>query len=716
MPHMPSPTLTIVADTLYDPTGELVNGSLYISNPTTFISPDGYEIPQGTTLKFPVINGVLDFALVPNIGAIPSGTSYLVRYSVTSQDFSETWVIPQSDTPVNLTAVRVLTPPVPALMFSVNEVLPPAGMASGQVLGWNGTEWVAASAGGDVNSVFGRTGAVIALSGDYAAFYDALGAAATAQSNAESFATSAVAVETARAEAAEALLVPQLTTVNGHALSGNIVISASDLTTGTLPHAQLPTLLSGDIPNNAANTTGTAANVSGTPTLPNGTTATTQASSDSSGKLATTQFVATAVGSISVLVTSVFGRIGAVLALSGDYSVSMVTGAAPLASPALTGTPTAPTAAALTNNTRLATTAYTDSAVAVETSRAEMAEGLLASKASPTFTGTTTVANLVVSGTTSFAAGSIALAALAADTIGLTDNTGLFTISGSPATLGGSLTLSAFASQTANTVLRSGSGTPSFSALAVGDLPTTGTWAFAGTLSGNFTTTGATLQTNTDTLGLASYTAAVSNSPSLVFAGSYQSGTGTFAKDSWTISDVIGSGTNGTSTLTLAHSGTTGIAAVAAPGPIYATAGTNNYTAPALSFVGETGYGLFYFSTTVGVSCAGAAVGLFSSTNLRLQSTVALGWSTSITASAQDTGLSRSAAGVVAVGTGGVGSTAGTLAFTEALMTASLAAPTSTGTAGTAGQIIYNGTNLYLCTVTGVAGSATWNKFNLTAV
>lgn len=56
--------------------------------------------------------------------------------------------------------------------------------------------------------------------------------------------------------------VPASRTVNGHALSGNIVISASDLTTGTLPHAQLPTLVSGDIPNNAANTSGTAAGLS----------------------------------------------------------------------------------------------------------------------------------------------------------------------------------------------------------------------------------------------------------------------------------------------------------------------------------------------------------------------------------------------------------------------------------------------------------------------
>ena len=81
--------------------------------------------------------------------------------------------------------------------------------------------------------------------------------------------------------------VPTATTVNGHALTGNVTVSASDVTTGTLAHAQLPALVSGDIPNNAANTSGTAANLSGTPALPNGTTATTQTATDSSTKIAT---------------------------------------------------------------------------------------------------------------------------------------------------------------------------------------------------------------------------------------------------------------------------------------------------------------------------------------------------------------------------------------------------------------------------------------------
>ena len=85
--------------------------------------------------------------------------------------------------------------------------------------------------------------------------------------------------------------VPTSTTVNTHALTSNVVVSASDITTGTLPHGQLPSLVSGDIPNNAANTSGTAANVSGTPALPNGTTATTQTVADNTTKIATDAFV-----------------------------------------------------------------------------------------------------------------------------------------------------------------------------------------------------------------------------------------------------------------------------------------------------------------------------------------------------------------------------------------------------------------------------------------
>lgn len=60
--------------------------------------------------------------------------------------------------------------------------------------------------------------------------------------------------------------------------------------------------------------------------------------------------------------SSVFTRTGAVTAQTGDYTVAQVTGAAPLASPALTGTPTAPTQAPNDNSVNIATTAYVDAA------------------------------------------------------------------------------------------------------------------------------------------------------------------------------------------------------------------------------------------------------------------------------------------------------------------------------------------------------------------
>jgi hypothetical protein len=70
------------------------------------------------------------------------------------------------------------------------------------------------------------------------------------------------------------------------------------------------------------------------------------------------RLTAAANGSSSGGVASFNGRTGAVAPTSGDYSVGQVTGAAPLASPAFTGTPAAPTASAGTDTTQLATTAF----------------------------------------------------------------------------------------------------------------------------------------------------------------------------------------------------------------------------------------------------------------------------------------------------------------------------------------------------------------------
>lgn len=63
-------------------------------------------------------------------------------------------------------------------------------------------------------------------------------------------------------------------------------------------------------------------------------------------------------------VTTVFGRGGAVVAASGDYTVSQITGAAPLADPAFTGNVGMPTRTQGDNSAYGASTAYVDTAVA----------------------------------------------------------------------------------------------------------------------------------------------------------------------------------------------------------------------------------------------------------------------------------------------------------------------------------------------------------------
>jgi hypothetical protein len=97
------------------------------------------------------------------------------------------------------------------------------------------------------------------------------------------------------------------------------------------------------------------------------------------------------------VVTSFNTRTGAVTLLTADVTGA---GGAVLSSPAFTGTPTAPTAAAGTNTTQLATTGFTAAAILVETNRGTTAEGLLAPKVSPTFTGTTTAPEFSISGLT----------------------------------------------------------------------------------------------------------------------------------------------------------------------------------------------------------------------------------------------------------------------------------------------------------------------------
>jgi hypothetical protein len=140
------------------------------------------------------------------------------------------------------------------------------------------------------------------------------------------------------------------------------------------------------------------------PALTGNPTAPTPLTADNDTSIATTAFVKAQGYLTSAPVTSVAGRTGAV-----TLAVADVSGAAPLASPSLTGTPLSTTAAADTNTTQIATTAYVvgqassttpanNGTAAVGTSlkyaRADhvhATDTTRAPLASPTFTGTVTI-------------------------------------------------------------------------------------------------------------------------------------------------------------------------------------------------------------------------------------------------------------------------------------------------------------------------------------
>jgi hypothetical protein len=481
------------------------------------------------------------------------------------------------------------------------------------------------------------------------------------------YADLAVATEKTRALAAEANseLLAHKGVANGY---------ASLDSSGLVPVAQLPGGGAGPFPESAI--TGLVADLAakaalaspaftGVPTTP------TAAALTNNTQISSTAYTDAAVAvekaralaaeaAIASPVTSVSGRTGAVVIAEGDVTglVADLALLAPKASPAFTGSPTAPTQAALDNSTKIATTAYADAAVAVEVTARTTAVALKANLASPALTGVPTaptasqgnnstqlattayvdiLGNLRLPFSGGILTGNLSLATALLATLTVPQNSPTFVLQGQAwasgssvsdswnflntvgAGVGGGSTLrishsgsgtgpllvsldgvvnaatgfQVGAAAASGNVLR-GNGT-NFVSAALAEADITGlvadlalkaalaspaltgsptaptqtaldnstkiaTTAYADAAAAlKLSLTGGNLSGN---LGLVNSTAATvsvpQNSPTVALTGNYWTGSAG-AADSWTFQDVIGVGTNGTSTLKLTHSaGTTG--------------------------------------------------------------------------------------------------------------------------------------------------------------
>ncbi|HKT10214.1 MAG TPA: hypothetical protein VJW77_00170, partial [Terriglobia bacterium] len=101
-------TLTTVNGTLYNPAGQTLSGTISIYANVAFKAQDGTLVPAGAVTDTTVTNGVFSVALVPTQGSTPAGASYQATYKLGLTTFVETWNVPVSASPVNVSAVRNL--------------------------------------------------------------------------------------------------------------------------------------------------------------------------------------------------------------------------------------------------------------------------------------------------------------------------------------------------------------------------------------------------------------------------------------------------------------------------------------------------------------------------------------------------------------------------------------------------------------------------------
>lgn len=128
-----SAAMSRISDTLYFQNGARYNGSIYISASNTFLASDGRVVQRGT-IRVTVVNGVFSVQLEPTDTGLPSGSYYSVSYQLTGGLAApETWTVPTSTMTLALSSVRTINPPAAGPYISLSDISI-TGASSGQCI------------------------------------------------------------------------------------------------------------------------------------------------------------------------------------------------------------------------------------------------------------------------------------------------------------------------------------------------------------------------------------------------------------------------------------------------------------------------------------------------------------------------------------------------------------------------------------------------------
>lgn len=128
-----APPTTLVQDRIYKADGTAFVGSAVISW-RSFVSSDGSNIAQNS-VTIQITGGNLNVRLVPTTNA-SAGAYYSVRFNADGKNqFTETWAVPPSTTPVQVRHIRLEAPPSPGATppGSIIQISEVAGLAEALV-------------------------------------------------------------------------------------------------------------------------------------------------------------------------------------------------------------------------------------------------------------------------------------------------------------------------------------------------------------------------------------------------------------------------------------------------------------------------------------------------------------------------------------------------------------------------------------------------------